>query len=303
MPTRPMAATRPSTSGWTATGTRCSRSSGHPDRDPDPHRFPAGHRLPEPVHRARLVPAERLPRVGAGGGADHHPGARPGEPAPGAVPAARQAAGRLVAHVLLRLTLGGVGVVLIGTVLLIFDVVLDRRSAVIAAAATGLVLTAIAVLPHVLQRMRPDGGRRKAQPCPARRSPAPASRTMRCTSRSAPKAGPRRRRRVSPTPARRGAGRWWAARAARRVVRRLDGRRPAQAGQGVGTVRLLQQEEVRPGPRCCATAEQRPPPARDHWVPWPLEHVDDEVLVVAAPRAASRAVPARKRPPPGPAHH
>ena len=61
-----------------------------------------------------------------------------------------------VAHVLLRLTLGGVGVVLVGTVLLIFDVVLDRRSAVVAAAATGVVLTAIAVLPRVLQRIRPD---------------------------------------------------------------------------------------------------------------------------------------------------
>jgi hypothetical protein len=61
-----------------------------------------------------------------------------------------------VAHVLLRLTLGGVGLVLVGTVLLIFDVVLDRRSAVIAAAVTGVVLTAIAVLPQVLRRIRPD---------------------------------------------------------------------------------------------------------------------------------------------------
>jgi hypothetical protein len=60
-----------------------------------------------------------------------------------------------VAHVLLRLTLGGVGLVLVGTVLLIFDVVLDRRSALIAAAGTGVVLTAIAVLPHVLRRVRP----------------------------------------------------------------------------------------------------------------------------------------------------
>ena len=60
-----------------------------------------------------------------------------------------------VAHILLRLTLGGVGVVLVGTVLLIFDVVLDRRSALIAAAGTGVVLTAIAVLPHVLRRVRP----------------------------------------------------------------------------------------------------------------------------------------------------
>jgi hypothetical protein len=64
-----------------------------------------------------------------------------------------------VAHVLLRLTLGGVGVVLVGTVLLIFDVVVDRRSAVI---ATGVVLTAIAVLPHVLRRIRPDEDGRKA---------------------------------------------------------------------------------------------------------------------------------------------
>jgi hypothetical protein len=60
-----------------------------------------------------------------------------------------------VAHILLRLTLGGVGLVLVGTVLLIFDVVLDRRSALIAAAGTGVVLTAIAVLPHVLRRVRP----------------------------------------------------------------------------------------------------------------------------------------------------
>ena len=59
-----------------------------------------------------------------------------------------------VAHVLLRLTLAGVGLVLVGTVLLVFDVVLDRRSAVIAAAATGVALTAIAVLPHVLRLVR-----------------------------------------------------------------------------------------------------------------------------------------------------
>ena len=65
-----------------------------------------------------------------------------------------------VAHVLLRLTLGGVGVVLVGTVLLIFDVVVDRRSAVIAAAATGVILTAIAVLPHVLRRVATVRGRK-----------------------------------------------------------------------------------------------------------------------------------------------
>ena len=57
-----------------------------------------------------------------------------------------------VAHVLLRVTLFGVGLVLIGTVLLIFDVVLDRQSAWIAAGATALVLIVIAVLPHALAR-------------------------------------------------------------------------------------------------------------------------------------------------------
>ena len=57
-----------------------------------------------------------------------------------------------VAHVLLRVTLVGVGLVLIGTVLLIFDVVLDRQRAWIAAGATALVLIVIAVLPHALPR-------------------------------------------------------------------------------------------------------------------------------------------------------
>jgi hypothetical protein len=57
-----------------------------------------------------------------------------------------------VAHILLRVTLFGVGLVLIGTVLLIFDVVLDRQSAWIAAGVTALVLIVIAVLPHALGR-------------------------------------------------------------------------------------------------------------------------------------------------------
>ena len=56
------------------------------------------------------------------------------------------------AHVLLRVTLFGVGLVLIGTVLLIFDVVLGRPGAWIAAGATALVLIVIAVLPHALGR-------------------------------------------------------------------------------------------------------------------------------------------------------
>jgi hypothetical protein len=61
-----------------------------------------------------------------------------------------------IAHVLLRVTLLGVGVTLIGTVLFIFDVVLDRTSAVIAATSTAVVLGVIAGLPQVLRRVRPD---------------------------------------------------------------------------------------------------------------------------------------------------
>jgi hypothetical protein len=61
-----------------------------------------------------------------------------------------------VAHVLLRVTLFGVGVVLVGTVLLIFDVVLDRQSSLIAAGATALVLIVIAVLPHAWGRVWRD---------------------------------------------------------------------------------------------------------------------------------------------------
>ena len=60
-----------------------------------------------------------------------------------------------IAHVLLRLTLLGVGVVLVGTVLLIFDVVVDRQSAWIAAGATLVVLAIIAVLPRSVRRAGP----------------------------------------------------------------------------------------------------------------------------------------------------
>ena len=59
-----------------------------------------------------------------------------------------------IAHVLLRITLVGVGIILIGAVLLIFDVVVDRTRAVIAAAAIAVVLAAIAVLPHILRDTR-----------------------------------------------------------------------------------------------------------------------------------------------------
>ena len=59
-----------------------------------------------------------------------------------------------IAHVLLRITLVGVGIILTGAVLLIFDVVLDRSSAVIAAAVVAVVLVAIALLPHILHATR-----------------------------------------------------------------------------------------------------------------------------------------------------
>src|SRR5919106_1548083 len=54
-----------------------------------------------------------------------------------------------IAHILLRITLVGVGITLTGSVLLIFDVVLDRTLAVIAAAVVALGLVAIAALPHL----------------------------------------------------------------------------------------------------------------------------------------------------------
>ena len=59
-----------------------------------------------------------------------------------------------IAHVLLRITLVGVGIILTGTVLLIFDVVLNRNVAVIAAAVVAVVLVAIAALPHILRNTR-----------------------------------------------------------------------------------------------------------------------------------------------------
>ena len=61
-----------------------------------------------------------------------------------------------IAHVLLRLTLLGVGLVLVGTVLLIFDVVADRESAWIAAGATSGGLVIIAVLPQIIRRASPE---------------------------------------------------------------------------------------------------------------------------------------------------
>ena len=59
-----------------------------------------------------------------------------------------------IAHILLRITLVGVGIILTGAVLLIFDVVLDRSRAIIAAAVVAVVLVAIAALPHILRNTR-----------------------------------------------------------------------------------------------------------------------------------------------------
>jgi hypothetical protein len=55
------------------------------------------------------------------------------------------------AHIIMRITLVGVAVMLIGTVLLIFDLVLDRTAALIAAGATLLVVIVLAVLPPILR--------------------------------------------------------------------------------------------------------------------------------------------------------
>jgi hypothetical protein len=58
------------------------------------------------------------------------------------------------AHIIMRITLVGVAVMLIGTVLLIFDLVLDRRAAYIAAGATLLVVIVLALLPPILRSSR-----------------------------------------------------------------------------------------------------------------------------------------------------
>lgn len=54
-------------------------------------------------------------------------------------------------HVLLRLVLLGVGLVLTGTVALVFSVVLGPRPALLVAGATGLVLAGLAALPVLLR--------------------------------------------------------------------------------------------------------------------------------------------------------
>jgi Family of unknown function (DUF6328) len=58
------------------------------------------------------------------------------------------------AHVIMRIMLVGVAIMLIGAVLLIFDLVVDRRAALIVAGVTLLVLIILAALPMVLRSSR-----------------------------------------------------------------------------------------------------------------------------------------------------
>jgi hypothetical protein len=58
------------------------------------------------------------------------------------------------AHIIMRITLAGVAVMLIGTVLLIFDLVVDRTAALVAAGVMLLVVIILAVLPPILRSNR-----------------------------------------------------------------------------------------------------------------------------------------------------
>src|SRR5215211_7675288 len=60
------------------------------------------------------------------------------------------------AHIIMRITLVGVAIMLIGTVLLIFDLVIGRRAALSVAGVTLLMVIIIAVLPAVLRSSRRD---------------------------------------------------------------------------------------------------------------------------------------------------
>ncbi|WP_375429981.1 DUF6328 family protein [uncultured Friedmanniella sp.] len=59
-------------------------------------------------------------------------------------------------HVVLRLMLLGVGLVLTGVVLLVFDVVAGRTAGLVAGGATALVIAAIALLPRLPHFVRPS---------------------------------------------------------------------------------------------------------------------------------------------------
>jgi hypothetical protein len=58
------------------------------------------------------------------------------------------------ADVFLRCALAGIGLVLIGTQLLVFDVAVSRTAGLLAAALTLSVVTAVAILPIVIRRRR-----------------------------------------------------------------------------------------------------------------------------------------------------
>ena len=60
------------------------------------------------------------------------------------------------AHIIMRITLVGVAVMLIGTVLLIFDLVVGRSAAFILAGVTLFVVIILAVLPAILRSSRRD---------------------------------------------------------------------------------------------------------------------------------------------------
>lgn len=60
-------------------------------------------------------------------------------------------------HVVLRLVLLGVGLVLVGTVLLVFDVVVGQPTALVVAALTALAIAGIAALPALLHRRAGPG--------------------------------------------------------------------------------------------------------------------------------------------------
>jgi Family of unknown function (DUF6328) len=60
------------------------------------------------------------------------------------------------AHIIMRIILAGIAVMLIGTMLLIFDLVVGRNAALIVAGLTLLVVIILAVLPAVLRSSRRD---------------------------------------------------------------------------------------------------------------------------------------------------
>jgi hypothetical protein len=60
------------------------------------------------------------------------------------------------AHIIMRIILAGVAVMLIGTMLLIFDLVVGRNAALIVAGLTLLVVIILALLPAVLRSSRRD---------------------------------------------------------------------------------------------------------------------------------------------------